>query len=51
VSKRSREEKRTRELTDHVSPVLLLLYKIVVILPLIETGRLIWQQRQTRVFA
>jgi hypothetical protein len=37
--------------TDHVSPVLLLLYKIVVILPLIETGRLIWQQRQTRVFA
>ena len=37
--------------TDHVSPVLLLLYKIVVILPLIETGRLIWQQRQTRAFA
>jgi hypothetical protein len=37
--------------TDHVSPILLLLYKIVVILPLIETGRLIWQQRQTRAFA
>jgi hypothetical protein len=31
--------------TDRVSPVLLLLYKIVVILPLIETGRLIWQRR------
>jgi hypothetical protein len=34
--------------TDHVSPVLLLLYKIVVILPVIETARLIWQRRRNR---
>jgi hypothetical protein len=31
--------------TDHVSPVLLLLYKIVVIVPVIETVRLVWQKR------
>jgi hypothetical protein len=37
--------------TDHVSPMLLLVYKIVVILPLIETVRLIWQRRRTRAAA
>jgi hypothetical protein len=31
--------------------VLLILYKVVVILPLIETARLIWQQQHGRAEA
>jgi hypothetical protein len=34
------------DFTDHVSPVLLLLYKVAVILPAIATGRFAW--RETR---
>jgi hypothetical protein len=37
--------------TDRGSPVLLILYKVVVILPLIETARLIWQQQHGRAEA
>jgi hypothetical protein len=36
------------QFTDHVSPILLLLYKVIVITPVIETGWLIWNNRRDR---
>jgi hypothetical protein len=37
--------------TDHINPILLLLYKVIVITPVIETGRLIWKSRRDHTSA